>query len=179
MRQRAGPDSREPASAITSRSERIARTFVSAYLVALFAWIMLAGGTYPTLGSPLVRTMTHAMIAALVFPWLGVSLVRARWRPNRALTAAVAVIILAATITAATGLQPRMSLESVGAGALLALLFLLFTVLLSDAGYRRRLGGVLVLLPLVISAGFVVEVIWNWTAWWSLTGVPVPPLRPA
>jgi O-antigen ligase/Tfp pilus assembly protein PilF len=149
-------------------------------LLAAFGYVVFIGGTYPWMGSQVVRVVTHLTIAALVVPWLVFAILRPEWRPTRATVVPVALCLVAAATSTALSPAARIALEGLLYGVATALLFLLLTRLSTHPWFRPRLKNVLVALPVVVVGAYLIQVVLAWIEWWGLVGFPTaPPLRPA
>lgn len=155
----------------------------------LLAWIGIAlGAVYLTfggggsLGIYLVqwRIASLASIAVALLAWFVAAVRDPAWRPRTALWPAFAASLVAFAVSSATSWDPRLSLEYAAYALICTALYLLLVRLLADPWFRRRMGGMAVLLTLAIGGYYLALVLAHWIYWWSAVGrITVPPLRPA
>jgi O-antigen ligase len=150
------------------------------WLVVLLAaaFFMTVGGTYQVIA---INAQIACQVLALTIlgGWLIAAIVNPRWRPASRLLVPVLLVAAVYGISALLSQRPRLSLEPTLAGFGYALSFLFLTRLLTERWYRRRFEALLLVGVITIAAAYIVQVVLDWIAWWSLVGrLALPPLRP-
>ena len=75
--------------------------------------------------------------------------------------------------------NPRISLDFLAYGVILAALYLLLRAMLARDDLRPRLGAAMVILAFALDVAYLAAVISDWITWWGVLGrIAVPPLRP-
>lgn len=141
--------------------------------------ILIAAGS-GSLDVPALRLVYDAMAAAALLPWLVISVVRPDWRPRSQLLPAIGLVIVVFAISSATSRVPRLSFEMLGYAVLLAEVYLLLVALMRRPLIRAHLARLALVMCVVVTTLYVIEVVNAWRIWWDLVGrIAIPPLRPA
>lgn len=148
-------------------------------LAVAVAYLYFFGGTYFGVYDASVRLASLAILGAIFAVWVIAALRDPRWRPQAHLTPALGVALGTMVLSAVASSNPRISLDYVAFGAILAALYLLLRQLLADDFYRPRLTALAMLLGMVLLVAYVAAVMARWITWWGWVGhLAVPPLRP-
>ena len=153
---------------------------VWALIVLAVVYLTVAGGG--ALGLYLVqfRVVSVAIVFAAAAAWLVLGLRQPFWRPRSQLTPAILAAAGTLAISVAGSAQPRLGLDFVAYGVLLALSYWLLQRLFAHPFFGPRLGVLGVLLGFGISGMYIAVVFYRWIQFWSDVGrVVAPPLRPA
>src|SRR5512143_14507 len=148
-------------------------------LISTFVFLVLGGGDYLAVLSPQVQLVFQLLIGIPLAVWFAGCIVAPGWRPRTPLLLPVAVAAAAYALAALLSQRPRLSVEPMLAGLAAAAGFLLLTRLAADPWLRRRIAVLLIAAVGFVAIGYIVQVIWEWIAWWAMIGrIVVPPLRP-
>lgn len=157
-----------------------AERFAWLALVLTVAFVLLVGGTYPTMGSPSVRAITQVLVGGLLVSWVVLGLRRPWWLPQKTGLIIVLPGLAAAGLSVLASSVPRLALEALYWASLWAALFLLLTRVASHPRFRPRVRGLLILLYLFVLFGYGGQLAVLWAEWISVAGRVVPlPLHPA
>jgi O-antigen ligase/tetratricopeptide (TPR) repeat protein len=156
------------------------RTIAWAVLALTGIYLVTAGGTYPAIASVQAAIVIQMMAVAILGGWLVLAILRPSWRPTTPLMVPVGIVVAAWCLSALFSQRPRLSLEPTLAGLGFAFAFLFLTRLLADPWFRQRAASLMILGTVLVSCGYIVQVVALWIEWWALVGrVALPPLRPA
>lgn len=160
-------------------SQPIDRVAAWLAILVLTLYLVLVGGGFPGIYTPQLRLASVLLSGLVLVTWAVVAWRDAFWRPRSAIWPAFAVALAAFAVATVTSTIPRMSLEYLGYGILLAALYLLLQRLLAHPFFRPRLGILAVALAGGIALIYLVLVVHDWIGWWALVGrITAPPLRP-
>lgn len=141
--------------------------------------LLVAGGS-GTLDLQSVRLIFVLMAAVALIPWLAIGAVVPRWRPSSRLMPALLLCIAVFAISTVTSRVPRLSVEMLGYAVLLVEVYLLLVALMRRPAVRQHFQRLAVVMCVIISVIYLVQVAQAWLTWWDLVGhLAVPPLRPA
>ncbi len=149
------------------------------YVVIVVAFVFLVGGTYPTMGSALVRAITQALLMGLIVGWALAWFRNQQWAPTRASIAFTGLGLTAGLLSLVGSSAPRLTLEAIYWASLLGGSFLALVALGRSPTFRVSLRSLTILLFLVVLTGYLVQLGLSWSEWVRLTGRLSPlPLHP-
>ena len=164
------------APASLSRREAVAWLVV----LPLLLYLLLTGagasnGTYLT---PF-RIVSLGILIVLFAGWAVAAWTTPAARPRTMLWPVIALMLGAQVVVTVLSPRPRLGVEYVAYGFVLAALYLLLVRLLASPALMRRIALVVGLVTLLVAAGYLFEVVALWIEWWGLVGhLAVPPTRP-
>jgi O-antigen ligase len=143
------------------------------------AYLVFIGGGWLGIYTAGLRIATVSLAAVVLGGWAFVAWRRPEWRPRSVLLPAILACLASLAISTAFSRVPRVSLEYLGYGILLAALYLLLVRLMADPFFRSRLVGLGSVLFVAVAVEFIVYVVFLWIQWWQAVGhLAIPPLRP-
>jgi O-antigen ligase len=153
--------------------------FAWAGVALVLVFVFFVGGTYPFLGSPIVRALTQALLWAVIVGWMAAWIRRPWWAPRRE-TLLILGPGLAAGLLSVVGAQSRrMSIEAVYWAFLLVAVFLALTRISAHPAFRTRVRGLIVLLFLIVLFGYLAQLVVSWADWFQTVGrLSALPLHP-
>ncbi|MBI3764601.1 MAG: O-antigen ligase family protein [Chloroflexi bacterium] len=161
------------------RGDRALAAIAWAAIAFIYVYMFLVGGTYPFLGSALVRALNQVLLWMIVIGWLIAWARRSVWGPTREALLVVGPGIAAGAASALGAASRRMSLEAVYWAALLSLSFLVMTRIAANEYFRLRMRGLVVALFLIVLVGYFVQLVASWADWYRtvgrVTGIPLHP----
>src|SRR5687768_10199762 len=113
----------------------MARHLAWTYLLVGILFIVFIGGTYPWMGSQVVRITTQLLVGAIVIGWLALGVIRPAWLPPWRVALPLVPALVVAIVSAATSPLPRVALESATIAAVLMVLWMCFLRLGGDAWF--------------------------------------------
>lgn len=156
-----------------------ARAAAWAGIVVAIVYLMFIGGTWSGIYFAVLRAPTMVIAGAGLAAWAATALLRPTWLPRSGMFPAMAACLATLGISTVFSQAPRVSIEYLGYGIVLAALYLILVRLLRDEYFRSRLVNLVVMLFAVLSIVYLVVVVTHWVEWWTALGhLATPPLRP-
>ena len=180
----AQPERGSTLSPVTTRAQAGERTSPWAILAwmgfaLLFLYAVLLGGSWLGIYELSFRLASLAIVAVTLAGWAFVAWRRPAWRPRTAAWPLAVLPLAALALAVATSRFPRLGLEYLAWGILLAALYLLLVRVFATPFARARIGALAAIVGLVIGLFYLAWVGLAWLEWWGLIGrLEVPPLRP-
>gem|GEM_PF-1457458 len=143
------------------------------------AYLLMFGGTSEGMVTPEIRIVSLG-IATLAFGgWVAVAWHNPEWRPRSALLPVMVAALVVMGVSAALSRSPRVGAESVAQAVILGGGYLLLVEILRRPSLRSRVLFVASAVGIIISIGYLAEVLSEWDLFWTLAGpASTPPLRP-
>ncbi len=163
-----------------ARMSSSARLLAWSVLLVAVALLFTATGQYDSMGTIQSRFLNQGMVVLVLGTWLVGALFRPAWRPVTPLLLPLALACAAYTLSALGSQRPRLSLEPLLGGLSIALAYLFLVTLLRDRWFRPRVGALVVIVAIAITAAYLANVGFEWAVFYRLTGrLSLPPLRPS
>ena len=144
---------------------------------ALFTVLLAGGSGWFDFG--VFRLIYDGLAVVAVVPWLLVAAFRRDLLPASRLAPAIAACLAAFTIATITSRVPRLSVEMLGYAILLGELYLLLVALMRRPRLRAHFERLAILLCLLVSGLYLLQVLQAWQLWWGVVGhLTIPLLRP-
>ena len=145
----------------------------------VLVFVFFVGGTYPFLGSPIVRAMTQGLLWLVIAGWVAAWLRRPWWGPQRAVLWVLVPGLAAGLLSVVWAESRRLAIEAVYWAFLLSLFFMALTRIAAHSALRTRMRGLIVLLFLLVLFGYLAQLLYSWADWFQtvgrLWGLPLHP----
>ena len=154
-------------------------TLIGPLVVVGVTYLVFFAGGYFGIYDVRVRISSLVIVGVVMAVFLIAAMRSSHWFPRSRLWPALAIGIGVLAIDTVFSRNPRISLDFLAYGVILAALYLLLRAMLARDDLRPRLGAAMVILAFALDAAYLAAVISDWTTWWGVLGrIAVPPLRP-
>ena len=152
---------------------------VGPLLVVGAAYLFFFAGGYFGIFDVYVRVSSLVIVGVVLALYLVAAWRSPSWYPASRLWPALAIGIGVLAIGTVFSRNPRISLDFLAYGILLAALYLLLRGTLAHPGLRERLCAAVVILAFAIDIAYLAVVVAHWRDYWQVLGrFALPPLRP-
>lgn len=160
-------------------AQRLSTAFVMVAIAAVPIFVVLRFGGSGAFDDGSARVLLDGLAIAAIVTWLVAAIRRHAWLPESKLSLAIVAVLGTFAITTLTSRSPRLSAEMTVYALLLVELYLLLVALMRRPRFRVQFERVAVVLAMLVSALYLLQVGWAWLEWWTIVGrIAIPPLRP-
>lgn len=143
------------------------------------AYVLLLGGTSAGMVLPEARIVSLGTATIALGTWALVAWRQPEWRPRSVLLPVLVAGLVVMSVSALASRSPRVGAESIAQAAILGSGYLLLVEVLRRPGLRSRVLFVAGAVGLLVSIGYIAEILYAWSVYWTLVGhISTPPLRP-
>jgi tetratricopeptide (TPR) repeat protein len=143
------------------------------------AYLLLVGGSEVGANGTGFRLLNLLLLAVAFGGWAWMAYRDPRWQPASVLWPALLVVLVALAVTTFASRNGRLSQDVLAHVVILAGLYLLVRLLMTDARPRALITGTVTVLAAVVSGLYLLAALVRWIGWWLTVGSPaLPPLGP-
>ncbi len=154
-------------------------SIVGPLLIVGTAYLVFFAGAYFGIYDVRVRISSLVIVGVVLALYLVAAWRSPSWFPASRLWPALAIGVGVLAIDTVFSRNPRISLDFLAYGVLLAALYLLLRSILVHPELRVRLGAAMVILAFVLDVAYLAVVVSDWREYWQVLGrFSIPPLRP-
>ena len=145
-------------------------TIVGPLVVVGVTYLVFFAGGYFGIYDVRVRISSLVIVGVVLAIFLIAAMRSSHWFPRSRLWPALAVGIAVLAIDTVFSRNPRISLDFLAYGVILAALYLLLCAMLARDDLRPRLGAAMVILAFALDLAYMAAVVSGWVTWWGVLG---------